>query len=430
VRVVTTAQPPGGALPEPPLPGRLEPVTAQGAHFAALADELAARFWDRAADHDRDGSFPAENVADLVATRVIAVAVPERFGGLGVTSTLDLGVGLTRLARGCASTALGLNMHVAVCHNLSRRWQHLVDRGEDAAAERLGGQLALLGTGEMITCGPASEPGTNILHPELRAEAVEGGWALTGTKVFATFSPAATVLAITARVDAPDGPRLALAMVPVGTAGVRFCDDWDAIGVRASGSQTLRFDGAVVPRGLVRTLGPWGDWNEGWLDAFVTGTFGLAAPFCGVAEQAHHLAVAALAERRKGPSYGLLRERTEVQALVGANVGDLFACHGALERMGRRIDALHAAHPGSVPTAEHHRIFAELQTVKHFVTRTAIGVVDRCLTLSGGAGYLATNPLGRLWRDVRAGPFMQPMSEVDGPIHAGRVALGADLTWA
>ena len=99
--------------------------------------------------------------------------------------------------RGCASTALGLNMHVAVCHNLSRRWQHLVDRGEDAAAERLGGQLALLGTGEMITCGPASEPGTNILHPELRAEAVDGGWALTGTKVFATFSPAATVLAMT-----------------------------------------------------------------------------------------------------------------------------------------------------------------------------------------------------------------------------------------
>ena len=77
-----------------------------------------------------------------------------------------------------------------------------------------------------------------------------------------------------------------------------------------------------------------------------------------------------------------------------------------------------------------HRVFAELQTVKHFVTRTAIGVVDRCLTLSGGAGYLATNPLGRLWRDVRAGPFMQPMSEVDGPIHAGRVALGADLTWS
>lgn len=439
---------PSEAVVPLPLPG-LEPSTPAGWRLAELADELAPRFWSRAEAHDRAGTFPHENVADLVATKVIALAVPERFGGLGVTSTYDLGVGLGRLARGCPSTALGLNMHVAVCHNLTRRWLDLERTGQGDAAERLGRQLARLGSGEVITCGPASEPGTNIIHPELRATRVADGWRLDGVKVFATFSPAATMLAVTARVDggAPgtgdwtvgdgtvgdgtvgDGPWLAMAMVPTDTPGVVLADDWDAVGVRASGSQTIRFEGAVVAGPLVRPQGRWGAWDEGFLDAFITGTFGLVTPFCGIAERAHELTVAAVRGRTKGPSHVPLAERTEVQELVGRNTADLVVCHGAMERVGRRIDEVHAEHPHRIPGEVQHRIFAELQSVKQFVTRTAIGVVDRCLTLSGGAGFQAASPLGRLWRDVRAGPFMQPLSEVDGPIYTGRVTLGADLTW-
>jgi alkylation response protein AidB-like acyl-CoA dehydrogenase len=360
---------------------------------------------------------------------LIAVAIPEQFGGLGVTSTYDLGVGMAILARGCASTALGLNMHVAVCHNLTRRWTELEQAGDTAGAGRLRAQLTPLGTGQMITCGPASEPGTNVVHPELRATPVTDGWRLDGMKVFATFSPAANWLAVTARVDSDEGPRLAFAMVPAETPGVLPCDDWDALGVRASGSQSIRFDGAVIAEPLVRVQGRWGAWDEGWLEAFITGTYGIVTPFCGVAEQAHHLTVAALSGRTKGPSHVPLVTKTEVQSLVGANAADLVVCHGAIERVGRRIDEIHDTYPGRIPTEVQHRVFAELQAAKQYVTRTAITIVDRCLTLSGGAGYQASNPLGRLWRDARAGPFMQPMSELDGPSHIGRVVLGVDLTW-
>jgi alkylation response protein AidB-like acyl-CoA dehydrogenase len=67
----------------------------------------------------------------------------------------------------------------------------------------------------------------------------------------------------------------------------------------------------------------------------------------------------------------------------------------------------------------------QFRCAKVIVSRNAIDIFDRALTISGGSGYLAADPLSRMCRDVRAGPFVQPYSPVDAYEHNGRIALGA-----
>jgi hypothetical protein len=74
-----------------------------------------------------------------------------------------------------------------------------------------------------------------------------------------------------------------------------------------------------------------------------------------------------------------------------------------------------------------HVLMKEFQATKYLVNRKAIEVVDKAMELSGGAGYFSSNPLSRLYRDVRAGPFMQPFSPNEAFEYIGKVALGVPL---
>jgi alkylation response protein AidB-like acyl-CoA dehydrogenase len=98
-----------------------------------------------------------------------------------------------------------------------------------------------------------------------------------------------------------------------------------------------------------------------------------------------------------------------------------------LGRTATLADALFQQYPhGGVPLDALHQQMKDFQCTKWFVTRKAIEIVDRALTASGGEGYLSQSPLSRLYRDVRAGPFMQLFSPNEAFEYIGKVTLGLD----
>ena len=100
---------------------------------------------------------------------------------------------------------------------------------------------------------------------------VDGGWRLNGRKIFGTLSPAADLLIVVSRFrrdgDSDDDWGWAYAFVPKDSDGVTLHDDWDALGMRASGSQSITFSDCFVPDELFNTQPrPWGGFDEGQLD--------------------------------------------------------------------------------------------------------------------------------------------------------------------
>lgn len=116
-------------------------------------------------------------------------------------------------------------------------------------------------------------------------------------------------------------------------------------------------------------------------------------------------------------------DRPAVRHLVAEMEIDLAAGRAMLERAAANADALLDAYPAAIPAEALRPVVKDFQAAKHFVTRRAIEVVDHAMTLSGGSGYVSANPLSRLYRDVRAGPFMQPFSPIEALDLIGKIAL-------
>ena len=406
----------------------LQPLTESGKRFVALAEQHAADFTTRAAAHDRDGSFPFENIDAMQRSGVMAACVPEELGGLGVRSLHDYLLGMSRLGRGDGSTAIAANMHIFRPWRMTRLWEAAKAAGDLAHAAGLERRLRRIGAGQLLMCACVSEAGTDILHPQLAATKTDGGWLLNGQKIFATMSPAAQLLDISFRFrDAQGVERLAMASVPHDNPGLEIKFNWDALGMRGSGSHDVVFTDCFIPDAALLDLGVWGEWSEPYLTGNMTIAMGLAGVFLGIAETARDLIIAAVKTRRKGPSGRTLAERPAIQQLIAEIEIDLAASRAMLGRTAMMADAFFSQHPvEGVPLDQLHALMKDFQCAKWFVNRKAIDIVDRALTASGGAGYLSKHPLSRLYRDVRAGPFMQPFSPNEAFEYIAKVTLGLD----
>ena len=391
------------------MPIDLTAHTNAGARLVAIAEELSERLAARAAEHDREGTYPFEAIEALKAAGYFAAPVPVELGGLGVSSAHDLVVASSRLARGDASVAIGVNMHLMAVFNMERRRRAAVAAGADRRARAFAASLEQIVRDRVILAAAISEPGQDLTRPGTRATRTESGWRIDGRKMFCTMSPAATDLYVSVTyVDEDGDERYAYAMVPVRATGVVVHDDWDALGMRASGSNSVSLDGVELPESGVRGGFAAGD-KEPYMERnLIAGPFHAAASL-GIAESADAIARRAAVGRINGDA--------RPRMLVADNAVDLAAARGVLSRAATLIDE---------SDAELEALFAESQAAKAFVNEAAARIVDRALALSGGAGYVNGSPLARAYRDVKAGSFMHPLGANRAYDYLGRVALGEE----
>ena len=399
------------------MPIELTARTEAGARLVAIAEKLSPQLAARAAEHDRDRSYPFEAIDALKAAGYFAAPVPVELGGLGVSSAHDHVVASSRLARGDASVAIGVNMHLVAVLNMEHRRQVAVAAGQERRARGFASSLEQIAAEGVVLAAAGSERGQDLTRPSTRATRTESGWRIDGRKMFCTMSPAATDLYVAVTYADGDGTeRYAYAMVPADAPGVVAHDDWDALGMRASGSNSITFEGVELPESGVRGGFPAGDPVPYMERNLVAGLFHAAASL-GIAESADATARGGIAGRINGDA------RPRMQ--VADNTVDLAASRGVLSRAAMLIDEHRAANPASEGTAEQlEALFAEAQAAKAFVNEAAARIVDRALALSGGAGYLNGSPLARAYRDVKAGSFMHPLGANRAYDYLGHIALG------
>lgn len=355
-----------------------------------LPDDLLARLRERATTHDRENTFPEDDLADLRDAGYLAILVPTARGGAGL-GLAEAAVLQQRLASAAPATALAVNMHL-VWTGVAKV---LADRGDDSLASVLDDAAA----GEVFAFG-ISEAGNDLVlfGSDTAAEPDgTGGYTFTGTKIFTSLSPVWTRLGVHGLdTTSPDAPRIVYAFLDR-SEHIVIRDDWDTLGMRGTQSRTTELHAAPARADrVVRRVAPGPQ-----PDALVFGIFAvfeilLASVYTGVARRALDLAVQAATGRRSKRTGQALSQDPDIRARI-AGMGI------AYDALGPQIAGLASDVDGLVDHGA--RWFSLLSGLKHRAVVTAKQVVDDAVLVAGGSSYFSRNELSRLYRDVLAGMF-------------------------
>jgi alkylation response protein AidB-like acyl-CoA dehydrogenase len=358
---------------------------------ASLGPALAAN----AARHDADGTFVEEAFALLRDRGLLALAVPTELGGLGATLR-EISAVQQEIGRHCASTALASAMHQHVTAFTAWRYRRGLP-GAEATLRRVADEgIVLVSTG-----------GADLTQPKGEAVRDESGsgWRVSGRKAFASQSPAGTVLSTMFPYDHPDGERRVLNMaVPLSSPGVTVLDDWDALGMRGTGSNTVVLEDVHVPDERVLADRPHGVVDPPLQMILTIAIPIISAVYLGAATAAYESAVLAVV----GSTDPI------VQRQVGAMSHRLRIAQWALDRAGEEI--------GDDPAPSVDLVLAAM-AAKREIVLTAIEVCDTAMEVAGGRAFVKGSPIERAYRDVRAAKF-HPFTPELTLVHAGRHALG------
>ena len=388
----------------------------QAALIARVRALAASNFALRAADYDREARFPTENYQDLRDAGLLAICVPRAHGGMGANyQTYSLAA--AEIGRYCGATALTWNMHV--CSTL---WSGpLADDLEMDAATRTAHErrraehYRRIVQDSAIYAQPFSEgnaAASGAAAFSTTAQPVEGGWRVSGRKVFASLSGSADYYGTLCTELEPDGRpsrrnTLYLA-IPAHAPGVTVTGDWDPLGMRGTVSRTLLFEDVFVPEDAA--LMPRGIYYQAatrWPHMFLT----LSPTYVGLAQAAFDFTVRYL--RGEVPGMTQKRRMHAVKQLAVAEIRVKLEQAKALW--------FQAVTEARVDPSKEQMLRA--YAAQHVVMETANDLARLAIRTCGGHSMLRSLPLERIYRDSRCGALMLPWTAEICLERIGRGAL-------
>jgi alkylation response protein AidB-like acyl-CoA dehydrogenase len=385
-------------------------MTAVALRQSVLTDEIIDRCGQRAARYDRENRFFDEDFEELRAAGYLLMAVPKEFGGQEL-SLAEVCHEQRRLAYRAPATALATNMHLywtGVAADLYR--------AGDTSLEWL---LREAAAGEVFAAGHG-ESGNDLplLLSTSKAEQVDGGYHITGHKMFGSLSPVWTRLGLHAMdTSDPERPRVVHAFITRDAPGYEIKQTWDTLGMRATRSDDTILNGVFIPDRYVARILPAGGIDHFVGAIFAWGLLNFGNIYYAIALRARDLAVASARKKTSLAVSRTMAYHPEMQHAAAEMTLELDSIGPHLDRIAQDWSE-GVDHGATWP--------AKIVSAKYHAVESAKRVVDVAMDMSGGAGMFKANELERLYRDVRAGGFHPANSALVHEI-VGKTTLGIEL---
>ncbi len=356
--------------------------------FQATARAFARdEMMPHARDWDEDSVFPVETLRAASALGFGGIYVKEDVGGSALTR-LDAALIFEELAQGCTSTAAYISIH-----NMAA-W--MIDSyGSEAARQKF---LPKLTTMEHFASYCLTEPGSGSDAASLTTKARRDGdsYVLDGAKAFISGGGVSDIYVVMARTG-EGGPRgISCIVVEKGTLGLSFGAQEKKLGWKSQPTSMVMFENCRVP--AENLIGAEGQGFRIAMAGLDGGRLNIGACSLGGAQFCLDRTVVYMKERKQ----------------FGSRLSDFQALQFRIADYATEIDAARLLlHRAAVAVGEHEPGATELAAkAKRLATDTGFEVVNGCLQLHGGYGYLRDHPIERVLRDVRVHQILEGTNEI------------------
>ncbi|QLH83998.1 acyl-CoA dehydrogenase family protein [Halosimplex pelagicum] len=372
----------------------MELSSTQAAIREAVREFAESEIRPVAAEADRESEFPEDAWDGLADLDLTGLTVPESYGGFDA-DRLTYAVVNEEVAYGSLAVATALSVHCLATSCIA-------EFGDESVREEW---LPEMVDGRPVGAFALSEPeaGSNPAEMSTTARAVDGGdaYVLDGEKQWITNGERAGVYVVFAKTDPTDPESVTQFLVPAEADGLEVGKKENKLGLRASDTTGLVFDGVEVPA-RYRLTEP----GRGLAAAFsilTGGRIGIAAQSVGLAQSALDEAVAYAGEREQ----------------FDRPIADIQTIRHKLADMETNVRAARAlTHEAAAAQDRGESARTAASVAKYFASEAAVDVTNEAVQIHGDYGYTSDFPVERLYRDAKVTTIYEGTSQIQKNIVA------------